>query len=53
MKSHADNYAAAKKKALRAYRFYDRMPSSNPMKKDAYNEWQRLENIVEELEKLL
>jgi len=53
MKTPAEKYILAKKKALRAYRFYDQMPSSDLMKHDAYKEWQRLESIVEELDKLL
>ena len=49
---YPNEYATAKKRALKAYRFYDQISSSNPMKRDAYNEWQRLESIVAELEKL-
>ena len=50
MKTLADEYAAAKKRALRAYRFYDRIPSTDPAKRDAYHNWQRLESIVEKIE---
>ena len=54
MQTIVDKYATAKKRALRAYRLYDRIPSRNEMtKKATFTEWKRLESIVESLEREL